>query len=286
VAGAVVPGETRDCAPVVPDVRPGAWGRITGVMLRQMYLYKRTLHRWLEAVYWPVLDITLWGFLAAYIDRTDPSSRLGFALLGTLISWDIMFRAQQSVSVGFLEDMWSRNVLNVWSTPIRAWEYVGGTILVGILRVAIGAGIAVAIAAFAFGFDYAREIGLPLVPFLLALLIMGWSVGVATTAMILRLGQGAEELAWALAFLFQPFSAVFYPVSVLPGWMRAVSFMVPASHVFEGMRGIILHGAGFPVRELALALAVDVVYVLAASWLFSWSLRQVRARGLLSRFGE
>jgi ABC-2 type transport system permease protein len=271
---------------VRPDVHPTAWGRITAVMLRQMYLYKRTLHRWLEAVYWPVLDITLWGLLSRYIAKTDPTSRIGFGLLGALISWDILFRAQQSVSVGFLEDMWSRNVLNVWSTPIRAWEYVGGTVLVGILRVALGAGIAIAIAGFAFGFNFIGEVGLPLIPCLLALLLMGWAVGIATTAAILRLGQGAEELAWALGFLFQPFSAVFYPVSVLPGWMRAIAFFVPSSHVFEGMRAILLRGQGLPVRELMWAFAVDVLYLAGAAWLFRWSLRQVRERGLLSRFGE
>lgn len=276
----------KERTPVLPEIRPSSWGRISGVMLRQMYLYKRTLHRWLETVYWPVLDITLWGFLSKYIQSTNPESRIGFALLGALISWDILFRAQQSVSVGFLEDMWSRNVLNVWSTPIRAWEYVTGTILVGIVRVAIGAGIAIAIGGFAFGFNLLTEVGLPLLPFLLALLIMGWSVGVATTAMILRLGQGAEELAWALAFLFQPFSAVFYPVDRLPVVMRDIAFFVPASHVFEGMRAVLIRDAGFPGRELVLAFAIDVLYVAAAAWLFSWSLRQVRARGLLSRFGE
>jgi ABC-2 type transport system permease protein len=275
-----------EAARPVVQVRPTSWGRISGVMLRQIYLYKRTLHRWLEAVYWPVLDITLWGFLAAYIEETNPSSRVGFGLLGALISWDILFRAQQSVSVGFLEDMWSRNVLNVWSTPIRAWEYVTGTILVGILRVSIGAGIAIAIAGLAFGFNIVTEVGLPLLPFLLALLIMGWSIGVATTAMILRLGQGAEELAWAIAFLFQPFSAVFYPVDALPPVMQAIAFFVPASHVFEGMRSVILHDAGFPTRELALAFGIDVLYVIGSAWLFAWSLRQVRERGLLSRFGE
>ncbi len=273
-------------AGVRPDVHPSAWGRITAVMLRQMYLYKRTLHRWLEAVYWPVLDITLWGLLSRYIAKTDPTSRIGFGLLGALISWDILFRAQQSVSVGFLEDMWSRNVLNVWSTPIRAWEYVGGTVLVGILRVALGAGIAIAIAGFAFGFNFMAEVGLPLIPCLLALLLMGWAVGIATTAAILRLGQGAEELAWALGFLFQPFSAVFYPVSVLPGWMRAIAFFVPSSHVFEGMRAILLRGQGLPVRELTWAFSVDVLYLAGAAWLFRWSLREVRERGLLSRFGE
>lgn len=271
---------------VLPDVRPSAWGRVSAVMLRQMYLYKRTLHRWLEAVYWPVLDITLWGLLSRYIAKTDPSSRIGFGLLGALISWDILFRAQQSVSVGFLEDMWSRNVLNVWSTPIRAWEYVSGTVLVGIVRVSLGAGIAIGIAGLAFGFNFMAQVGLPLIPCLLALLLMGWSVGIATTAAILRLGQGAEELAWALAFLFQPFSAVFYPVSVLPGWMRGIAFMVPASHVFEAMRAILLRRQALPVSELAWAFAIDALYVAGAAAVFAWSLRKVRERGLLSRFGE
>jgi ABC-2 type transport system permease protein len=271
---------------VRPDVRPSAWSRITGVMLRQMYLYKRTLHRWLEAVYWPILDITLWGLLARYIQNTDPTSRIGFGLLGCLISWDILFRAQQSVSVGFLEDMWSRNVLNVWSTPIRAWEYVFGTILVGIVRVSVGASIALLIALFAFGFNFFAEVGLVVIPFLFALLLMGWAVGVMTTAAILRLGQGAEELAWALAFLFQPFSAVFYPVTVLPPWMRLIAFFVPASHVFEGLRAVLLGGVAFPARELSLAFLMDGLYLLVAWWLFAWSLREVRERGLLSRFGE
>jgi ABC-2 type transport system permease protein len=159
-------------------------------------------------------------------------------------------------------------------------------VLVGIVRVTLGAAIAIAIAGFAFGFNFVVEVGLPLVPCLLALLLMGWSVGVATTAAILRLGQGAEELAWALAFLFQPFSAVFYPVDVLPSWMRGIAFFVPASHVFEGMRGILQEGARFPARELLWAFAIDLLYIAAAAWLFSWSLRQVRERGLLSRFGE
>jgi ABC-2 type transport system permease protein len=273
-------------ARTLPEVRAGAWSRIRAVMLRQVYLYKRTLHRWLEAIYWPTLDIVIWGLFATYLAENPTTGRLGFALLGALICWDILFRAQQSVSVGFLEDMWSRNVLNVWSTPIRAWEYVSGTILVGLLRVGTGAMIAIGIAGLIYGFNFFTEVGLPAIPFVLALCLMGWSIGVITTALILRLGQGAEELAWALAFLFQPFSAVFYPVESLPPALQAIAFCIPASHVFEGLRAIIIEGAGFPTEELLWAFALDAVYVAFAVWLFRWALRQVRVRGLLSRFGE
>lgn len=271
---------------VLPDLRPGHWSRIRAVMRRQIYLYKRTLHRWLEAVYWPLLDITLWGFLSLYLAGQEATSQIARALLASILLWDILFRAQQSVSVGFLEDMWSRNVLNIWSSPIRAWEYVAGTILVGVLRVAVGSGIAVAIAAAFFHVQLFSAVGISVYLFLIALALMGWSVGVATTALILRLGQGAEELAWALAFLFQPFSAVFYPVDQLPPLMRLIAFFVPASHVFEGLRAIMLEGGGMPTREIALAFAIDGLYVLIAWRLFAWSLRRVREKGLLSRFGE
>jgi ABC-2 type transport system permease protein len=273
-------------ARTLPEVRPGAWSRIRAVMLRQVYLYKRTLHRWLEAIYWPTLDIVIWGLFATYLAENPTTGRLGFALLGALICWDILFRAQQSVAVGFLEDMWSRNVLNVWSTPIRAWEYVSGTILVGLLRVGTGAMIAIGIAGLIYGFNFFTEVGLPAIPFVLALCLMGWAIGVITTALILRLGQGAEELAWALAFLFQPFSAVFYPVESLPPVLQAIAFCIPASHVFEGLRAIIIEGAGFPMEELVWAFTLDAVYIAFAVWLFRWALRQVRVRGLLSRFGE
>ncbi len=266
--------------------------RIAAVMLRQAYLYKRTFHRWLEILYWPTLDITLWGFITIYFSRRSGAGALVVTvILGALILWDIMFRAQQSVAVGFLEDMWGRNVLNIWASPIRASEYVAGQILVGVIRVTIGATVAIVLGRLFYDFSF-FSIGLPLLPFILALAVMGWSVGVVTTALILRLGQGAEELAWALAFLFQPVSAVFYPVRVLPRWLRAVADGIPAAHVFEGLRSFIgtgdfprVHGP-FPAGQLAWALGLDAVYVLCAWAIFAWALKQVRERGLLSRFGE
>jgi ABC-2 type transport system permease protein len=260
--------------------------RVSGIMLRQAYLYKRTLHRWLEILYWPTVDVMLWGFITLYLQRTTSDiSSVAPRILGALILWDIMFRAQQSVAVGFLEDMWGRNVLNIWASPIKASEYIAGTILIGVVRVAIGAGVAILLGVLLYNFNF-FTIGLSLVPFVLALAVMGWSIGVVTTAVVLRLGQGAEELAWAIAFLFQPFSAVFYPVSVLPGWMQAIARCIPASYIFEGMRRILEPSGGFPTALLVKGFAVDAVYVVGAWALFAWMLRQVRDRGLLSRFGE
>jgi ABC-2 type transport system permease protein len=260
-------------------------GRIGAVMLRQAYLYKRTFHRWLDVVYWPTVDLVIWGFIALYLQRRPSGiARPTAFFLGALILWDILFRAQQSVAVGFLEDVWSRNLLNVWASPIRSSEFVIGVILTGVIRVAIGAGIAVTLAVSFYHFNL-FSIGFALFPFVFLLAMMGWAVGMSTTALILRFGEGVESLAWALPFLFQAFSAVFYPVSVLPVGMRVIAYSTPAAHVFEGMRRVIAGGA-FPARELLWAGALDVVYLAGASAFFGWMLRQIRVRGLLSRFGE
>jgi ABC-2 type transport system permease protein len=271
---------------VAEDAGSGfSFRRVGGIMLRQAYLYKRTLHRWLEILYWPTVDVLLWGFLTLYLQRnTTDISSVAPRILGALILWDVMFRAQQSVAVGFLEDMWGRNVLNIWASPIRASEYITGTILIGILRVAIGASVAITLGVVLYNFNF-FSLGLVLVPFVLALAIMGWAVGVVTTAVVLRLGQGAEELAWAIAFLFQPFSCVFYPLAVLPGWMQAIAKCIPASYIFEGMRQILAEGP-FPTKLLVQAYLVDAIYVVAAWAIFAWMLKAVRERGLLSRFGE
>ncbi len=260
--------------------------RVGGIMLRQAYLYKRTLHRWLEILYWPTVDVMLWGFITLYLQRsTSDISSVASRILGALILWDVMFRAQQSVAVGFLEDMWGRNVLNIWASPIKASEYIAGTILIGVVRVAIGAGVAILLGVLLYDFNF-FSLGAILFPFVLALAIMGWAIGVITTGVVLRLGQGAEELAWAIAFLFQPFSAVFYPVEVLPGWMQVIAHCIPASYIFEGMRQILEPAGGFPTALLVKGFAVDAVYVVVAWAFFAWMLRQVRDRGLLSRFGE
>lgn len=260
-------------------------GRVTAIVQRQAYLYKRTFHRWLDLFYWPIVDLVLFGFIARYIERTPGAVPRGVSFfVGAVILWDLLFRSQQAVSVGFLEDVWSRNVLNVFASPIRPWEYIAGTIAAGALRITIGTSFAVLIGWVAFGFNL-FTIGLALVPLVIGLAAMGWAIGIVATAVILRFGEGAETLAWALAFAFQPISAVFYPVSVLPGPLQPVARVVPASHAFDGLRQIV-RGGPFPGRQLAVTFVLDVIYLALAWLIFARMLRTVKRRGLLSRFGE
>lgn len=259
--------------------------RIYAVVLRHLYLHRRSMARLMETFYWPLLDLLVWGFITVYLQRYREGLP-GFVtfFIGALILWDMLFRSQQGISLSFLEEMWSRNLMNLFVTPLRPGEFIAATMIISILKLISASAVTVSLAYLIYSFNLFM-IGITLVPFILCLTVMGWSIGILTTSIILRYGQKAEVLAWGLAFLFQPVSAVFYPVDVLPDFLQIAAKFVPASHIFEGMRGVITTG-GFPVKELVWAAGLDVVYLIGSILFFYYMFRSVKIRGLLLRTGE
>lgn len=259
--------------------------RMSGVVLRYAYLQRRSLTRVMEIFYWPLLDILVWGFLSVFLSRrAGAGPKIVAFLLGANILWDVLYRAQQSISLAFLEDVWSRNLLNIFSSPLRSWEYLGGAAGWGVLRVSAAAAVMSLLAWGLYGFGI-FALGPGLVLFFSLLLLMGWAVGVVTAGLILRLGESAEVLAWALAFLLQPVSAVFYPVSVLPRPLQLVAWVTPSAHVFEGMREVLSTGR-VDTGHLWAAAALDALYMVLALAFAVYMLATVKRKGLLSRFGE
>ncbi len=258
--------------------------RISGMALRYAYLYKRSLPRLFEIVFWPVMDLLVWGFLTSYLIQSndDPPGFITF-LIGAMIFWDIMFRSQQGVTLPFLEDMWGRSILNVFIAPIRPIEMLAATVVVAIVKIGITTLFLAGLAYSFYSFNL-FELGLYLVPLFANLLITGWAVGLVTTALIIRWGQAAEALAWGVPFLLQPFSAVFYPVSVLPVWLQPVSLALPTTHVFEGMRDVVQSGTASPMHLLT-AFGLNAVWIVAAAGFFHWMLGNARERGLLAKLG-
>ena len=239
----------------------------------------------MEVFYWPLLDLLVWGFITVYLAqfRQNLPGFITF-FIGALILWDILFRSQQGISVSFLEDVWAKNLLNLFASPLSYAEYIFSLMLVSLVKLVAVATIMAVLAWIIYSFNIFL-IGISLIPFILNLIVMGWAIGIITTALILRFGQEAEVLAWALGFLFMPVSAVFYPVSVLPLFLQAVARYVPASHVFEGMREVISSG-GFPLGELLWSSGLNAVYIVAAFLFFRWNFKIVKRKGLLVRIGE
>jgi ABC-2 type transport system permease protein len=259
--------------------------RIGAMVRRYMYLLRSSGIRLVELIYWPFLQMLTWGFLQKYLAETaSPFAQGAGVLIGSVLLWDILFRSKIGFSTTFIEEMWSRNLGNLLTSPLRPFELVAALSAWSIIRLGVSM-VPVAVAAyFIFGFNL-LDLGLALVAFFAVLVLTSWALGLLASGVILRYGLGAEELAWSLAFVLLPLSCVYYPVSVLPDWLQVVALALPPTHVFEGMRSILLRGV-FDATELWWALGLNAIYLLVGYAAFSWFLRSARINGSLLQLGE
>jgi ABC-2 type transport system permease protein len=258
--------------------------RIVALIVRHLYLYRRSLPRIMEIFYWPFLDLVIWGFITLYLVRYE-SQMPGFVsfFLGALILWDMLFRSQQGITISFLEELWARNLMNLFASPLKPSEFLAATMAMSIMKV-MCVSIVMAVCAAIFYSYNVLVIGLWLIPFVLNLVVTGWVIGVFTTSLIMRFGQEAEVLAWSMVFLFQPISCVFYPMEVLPGWLKPIAMVNPAAHIFEGMRMVLTTG-GAPFAHLAWAAGLNVLLLVAVIAWFYRTFAHCKEQGLLVRVG-
>ncbi|MDB6078317.1 MAG: Transport permease protein [Akkermansiaceae bacterium] len=261
---------------------------IRALTTRYVLLYAKNPVRTFELFFWPLVQLMVWGFLTMYLQKQGAASAGGNSgdfpkyitfLIGGIILWDALFRAQQGVSISFLEDVWTRNLLNIFAAPVKMTDYVAATFVVGVLRVAVTGIMLGIISALAYSFNL-LDLQWGLIAYYGNLMLFGWSLGLISIALILRWGHGAESLAWALPFMIQPFACVFYPMSALPQHLQFVASLFPPAHVFEGMREAI--GTGhFAFHHFNIALGLNAIYLLLSGWLLLRVLRVARVKGLL-----
>ena len=259
--------------------------RVRALIRRHAYLLLKSWPRLVSMAYYPTVTMVLWAFLTIYLKPTNSflKDAPGF-FIGAVLLWDVLFRGQLGVSLTFVEEMYSRNLGNLFVSPLRLSEFIAGQLTMSVLRTLIGVGGACFFAWLLFRYSI-FSLGLPLVSFFWLLLAFGWSIGLGVSAMILRFGLGAEELAWAAIFILAPVSGVYYPVAVLPAWMQSVAWTLPSAHVFEGMRGVLLEGT-FAWSHFWSALMQDGVYLCLGAFVFRLAVKHARVHGRLLQMGE
>jgi ABC-2 type transport system permease protein len=207
----------------------------------------------------------------------------GLLLSGVLL-WDVLFRSQLGLSVVFFEELHARNLAQLLISPLRPIELIIALISISLVRTLLGVGIAVLLAIPFYGFNL-FSLGLPLAGFFFNLLVMGWAIGLLVSALVLRYGMGAESIAWAAIFALAPLCGIYYPIAVLPAWLQPLSWILPASYVFEGMRAVLLDH-GFRFDYLFYALALNVAYLGLGIGVFLATVHNARQRGSLLQSGE
>ena len=233
-------------------------------------------------MFWPIVDTILFGALGVQLSRASHQGHVAVgALLSGILLFHVVFQAEIGLSTGFMEETWDRNLLNLLVTPLRESEYVAGVVVFGLgkLVLAITTVSVVAYGLFAF---HVTDFGPGLIPLVGILLLIGWSVGLVVIGLILRVGQGAEILAWGAIALIMPLSGIFYPVSALPDALQPVAQALPTTHVFEAARGV-LAGDGLSWAQVGIAAAETVVLVAGAIWFLVAMLATFRKRGYISR---
>jgi len=259
------------------------FNRIFSIVLRQFYLMRGNFPRFLTLFIWIVVDIILWGFMTRYLNGVAATAYNFIpAVLGAVLLWDFLIRVMQGISMAFMEDSWSRNLLNVFASPISVGEYLSGLVLSSIATSLIGLIIMIALATAIFGLSLFAY-GPMVLPFLFILFLTGIALGILATGIMLRFGPSAEWLIWPLPAILSPFAGVFYPLSVLPHWMQIVAHTLPPSYVFEGLRAI---ASGHTVSSAPLmwGLALAVIYTAGACLFFIHIHRKVVRTGQLARF--
>jgi ABC-2 type transport system permease protein len=254
--------------------------RMGAVVRRYWYLLRSSWPRILDLIYWPTLQMLMWGFLQMYVSQQAGFfAQAGGVLIGAVLLWDILFRGQLGFSISFLEEMYARNLGNIMMSPLRPAEFIIGLMIVSVIRLMIGLVPVSLMAMWFFGFNL-WGLGFALAAFFVNLIMTGWAVGIFVAGLLLRNGLGAEGFAWTFMFLFAPLTCVYYPVTVLPHWLQYVAWSLPPTYVFEGMRALLTEHV-FRADLMLEAFGYNLVLFAAASFAFVQLLESARNHGTL-----
>jgi ABC-2 type transport system permease protein len=255
--------------------------RISAIVLRQYYLIKDNPTRTAQLFVWSFLEITLWGFVSQYV-ASEAGVRFEFVFLGAIVLWEFLIRVMYGLTMTFFEDVWSRNFLNMFASPLSLTEYLAGMVLSSIATTTVSFAAVLAFSWMLFGFSIAMY-GLAALPFLFVLFLSGVALGIFGVALVLRFGPSAEWFIWPLPAVVSPFAGVFYPIETLPQWVQYISVWLPPTYVFDGVRSIAMGGVFDATAFLKGSALACIAIALAYAYFYSVYRRAIRT-GLIARY--
>ena len=259
--------------------------RVAAMVLRHWYLLRSSWPRLFDLMYWPAVQMLMWGFLQMYVqEHSSFFVRAAGSFIGAVMLWDTLFRGQLGFSISFLEEMYSRNIGNLMMSPLRPIEFIAALMIMSVIRLAIGMIPVSLLAIWFFGFNL-WGLGIALAAFLINLFLTAWAVAIVVAGLLLRNGLGAESLAWGIMFMLLPLTCVYYPVAVLPHWLQYFAWALPPTYVFEGMRSLVIDHV-FRGDLMVQAFALNTGLLIVATTAFLLLLRSARREGTLLQGGD
>tara|TARA_B100000745_G_scaffold276746_1_gene206867 strand:+ start:472 stop:1263 length:792 start_codon:yes stop_codon:yes gene_type:complete len=259
--------------------------RIYGLFLRHFFLIKSSLPRILDLIYWPTIQIILWGFISKFFTTySDYYNNTVGVILTCAILYDFLFRSSISFNMLFLEEIWSRNFTNLFIAPLRISEIIISLIFTALIRTLIGLVPAIILTSPLFGISI-LNLGIPLFFLFLSLYIFGITLGLFVSSGLLRYGPAFENIAWSSLFLLAPLGCVYYPIEILPEFFQDLARALPLVHIFEEARHILVDNV-INYGNIITAFKLNLIYLVAGIFLFYYSFSQARKKGSLINIGE
>ncbi len=252
--------------------------RIQGFLLRHWYEILTSIDRKVDIIFWPTIDLLTFGLLTVYIDKLNFRVGVAGAIIGGLILWTLVYNIQRDITVSLLEDAWSRNLYNLFSSPLSITETIIGTLILSLIKVTITISFLLFLSWNLFGFNLLHY-GLPMVFFIFNIFVFGWAFGYITSSLIFRFGTRVQTVAWSLIAILYPISGVFYPLNTLPVYLADIAKLFPVSYIFESLRGIILRGEVADTKTLVIIVALNLMYLSIGIFLYIKGYQHAKKRG-------
>ncbi len=254
------------------------FNRVFAMILRYLFNLRHSYDRLTDMFYWPAMDLIIWGLMGLYfVKQVNNSNAITIVLTG-LIFWVVTWRAQYEINLNLLAEMWDRNIVNIFVSPLTLREWIVSFMLIGFAKMLISLTFSATLAYFLYHFKI-FSYGLWIIPLIASLLLTGWAIGFFVAGFLIYFGDKIQTIAWSGIYLFAPFSALYYSLSILPVWAQKAAAFIPTSYIFEGMREILFTGHLSPDKLLA-AFALNIVYLILAISFFVFMFNQSKKLGL------
>lgn len=252
---------------------------VSAIIRRYIYTLRHDLNSFTDAFYQPAMQIFIWGLTSSYIQRESNNlPQIVLVILSGVVFWMILSQSTQDITIGLLREFWDRNLVNLFSSPLRLREWIVGVVITGIIKLCFSLALGIFLVLVLYHaniFSY----GFFLIPFIMSLLITGWVIGFFIAGLLVRYGHSMQAFAWIGIEIISPFCGVYYPISSLPVWMQNIAFFLPPSYIFEGMRQVVNTGT-ISYNNLFISFALNITYLLLSLWFFVKMFEKSRKLGL------
>lgn len=254
--------------------------RIAGIILRYLFLFRHSFDRLSDAFYWPTMDLLLWGITSMYFRRySSGGPSVTVTIISGILFWIIVWRGQYEISVNLLEDLWNKNLINIFVAPVSFYEWISSFLILGIIKATLSFTYG-AVVAFILYKVHIFSYGFSLLPIMLLLIMTGWWSGFLGAGIILRYGTKIQTVAWSLVTILSPFSAIYYPLAILPFWAQKIALFIPTSYAFEAARKVINQGY-FDMQMFFIAFILNIFYIILSIIFLRRSFDKALQRGLV-----